>query len=148
MGRQAKGGTDVLNSIAATLLALAALAERAAGDTPWVRWYVLWAARQADLIAREFVAGSEWNAAGRLWSPVLPTLRYGTQPADALDLAASLRALALIVQAMAEQIRRLAFLRPGEPGGSHDGGPTRGLDALFRRLGLATSQPVELRDTS
>ena len=144
MRRQAKGGTDVLDSIVATLLALAVLAEQAAGDTPWVRWRVLWAARYADLIAREFVAGSAWNPAGRLWSPVLPAVRYGTQPADALDLAASLRALALVVLNIAAQ-RRLSRVRQAEEPAGHEGGPPHD---IIENLLVAAISPVELRDTS
>ncbi len=144
MRRQAKGGTDVLESIVATLLALAVLAEEAAGDTPWVRWRVLWAARYADLIAREFVAGSAWNPAGRLWSPVLPAVRYGTQRADALDLAASLRALALVVLNIAAQRRLSRVRQPEEPTG-HEGGPPHD---IIEKLLVAAISPVELRDTS
>ena len=133
----------VLCSIVARLLALADLGEDAAHCSPWVRFCVLWSLCQADAIIREFVAGSTWNPAGRLWSPALPIVRYGTEPADASALAASLRALALIVQAMAGEIRRLALLHPEEATG-HDGDPV--LDAMIRRLGALA--PVELRDTS
>ncbi len=150
MGWKAKTGREqeVLKSIVSTLLALAALAEKSAGDTPWVRFCVLWAARQADLIARDYVAGSTWNTAGRLWSPALPVVRYGTAPADALDLAASLRALALVVSGMAAYFRRVSFWRQGQASGaeSHAGDPLHRLDAIFRRLGAVP--PVEFRDTS
>jgi hypothetical protein len=135
----------VLCSIAARLLALADLGEGAAHRSPWVRFCVLWSLCQADLIVREFVAGSTWNPAGRLWSPALPMVRYGTEPADAFALAASLRALALVVQAMAAEIGRLALLHPEKAaGGSHD--DDLALDALIRRLGAVP--PVELCDTS
>jgi hypothetical protein len=137
----------VLCSIAARLLALADLGEGAAHRSPWVRFCVLWSLCQADLIVREFVAGSTWNPAGRLWSPALPMVRYGTEPADAYTLAASLRALALVVQAMAVEIGRLALLHAGEAAG-HDGEPISGLDALIRRLGAAGVSLPELRDTS
>ncbi|MCO5163805.1 MAG: hypothetical protein M9939_21980 [Mesorhizobium sp.] len=142
-------GQEVLCSIVSTLLALAALTERAAGDTPWVRFSVLWAARQADLIARDYVAGSTWNAAGRLWSPALPNVRYGTGPAYALDIAASLRALAVVISGIAAYLRRVAVWRQDQAfgEGSRDGGSIHGLDAFARRLREALS-PVELRDTS
>nr|WP_295469509.1 hypothetical protein [Mesorhizobium sp.] len=152
MAWKAKTGRrqQVLVSIVSTLLALAVLAEKAAGDSPWVRWSVLWAARQADLIAREFVGGSEWNTAGRLWSPALPNVRYGTEPADALDLAASLRALAAIVTGMAACLRRVSVWRQdqaiGEAG--DDSQLHRGLDAFMRRLRDVAAPPVEIRDTS
>ncbi len=138
----------MLYSIVSTLLALAVLAEKSAGDSPWVRFCVLWAARQADLIARDYVAGSTWNTVGRLWSPPLPSVLYGTDPTDALDIAASLRALALIISGMAAYLRRLAFLHPDEAGGSHGGNPTDGLDAFRCRLEQAMFPPIELLDTS
>ena len=143
-------GQEVLYSIVSTLLALAALAEKSAGDTPWVRFCVLWAARQADLIARDYVAGSTWNTAGRLWSPALPNARYGTEPSDALDIAASLRALAGVISGMAAYLRRVSFWRQGDASGEGrpDGGATVGLDAFVRRLRNAAVSPVELRDTS
>ncbi len=152
MAWKAKTGRrqDVLASIVSTLLAIAALAEKSAGDTPWVRFCVLWAARQADLIVRDYVAGSTWNKAGRLWSPALPTVRYATDPTDALDIAASLRALALIISGMAAYLRRLAFLHQGDGADawSLSGETIDRLDAFIRSLGRAASQPVELRDTS
>ncbi|MCO5162740.1 MAG: hypothetical protein M9939_16520 [Mesorhizobium sp.] len=142
-------GQEVLVSIVSTLLALAALAERAAGDTPWVRFCVLWAARQADLIARDYVAGSSWNAAGRLWSPALPFVRYGTEPADALDIAASLRALAAVISGIAAYLHRVSAWRQDQASGEAGDGanPLPGLDAFARRLREAFS-PVEFCDTS
>jgi hypothetical protein len=141
---------QVLASIVSTLLAIAALAEKSAGDTPWVRFCVLWAARQADLIVRDYVAGSTWNTAGRLWSPALPDVRYGTDPADAFDIAASLKALAAIVTGMAAYLRRLAFLHPdeGADGRSPSSESIDAFDAFIPSLARAASQPVELRDTS
>ena len=150
MSWKAKTGREqkVLASIASTLLALAVLAEQAAADSPWVRWCVLWAARQADLIARDYVAGSTWNTAGRLWTPALPMVRYGTEPADALDLAASLRALAVVVTGMAAYLRRVSFRRQESGGSGHDGKPIHALDAIIPNLWKAVFPPVELRDTS
>ena len=151
MAWKAKTGREqqVLKSIVSTLLALAGLAEKAAGDSPWVRWCVLWAARQADLIARDYVAGSTWNEAGRLWSPALPVVRYGTAPADALDLAASLRALAAIVSGLAGYLRRISVWRQDQAYDEveDDGNPLRTFDAVMRRLREAAFSP-ELRDTS
>ena len=140
----------MLASIVSTLLAIAALAEKSACDSPWVRFCVLWAARQADLIVRDYVAGSTWNTAGREWSPALPDVRYGTDAADALDIAASLRALAVIVAGMAAYLRRLAFLHQGDGADawSLSGETNDRLDAFIRSLGRAASHPVELRDTS
>ncbi len=152
MAWKAKTGRrqDVLASIVSTLLAIAALAEKSAGDTPWVRFCVLWAARQADLIVRDYVAGSTWNTAGRLWSPALPTVRYGTDPADALDIAASLRALALIISGMAAYLRQVSVWQQGQASDAagDDGNPIHGLDAVMRRLREGAFRPVEILDTS
>ena len=147
MGRKAKGGTDVLGSIVATLLALALLAERAAGRSRPVRRRALWYIWQADAVLREFVAGSEWNTAGRLWSPTLPAARCGTDPEDAFALAVSLRALALVVLNMAAQSRRRSRLQQASGGDGRICKAPHGLDAVIQRLGQAAS-PVELRDTS
>lgn len=133
----------VLCSIVARLLALADLGEDAAHRSPWVRFCVLWSLCQADAVVREFVAGSTWNPAGRLWTPALPMVRYGTEPADAIALAASLRALALIVHAMVEQIRRLALLHPEGSAGTLD----RRLAALLLPPGRAVAA-VTIFDTS
>lgn len=128
MAWKAKEGRDVLGSIAARLLSLADLAEDVAGRSFLVRWLVLWYVCRADAILREFVAGSEWNTAGRLWSPSLPPVRYGTRSADAMALAVSLRALARIVLDMRDQRRRMAALRMiqtcADPG--HDKSPLAG----------------------
>ena len=152
MNCKAKTGRrqQVLMSIVSTLLALATLAEKSAGDTPWVRFCVLWAARQADLIARDYVAGSTWNTAGRLWSPALPDVRYGTEPSDAFDIAASLRALAMVISGMAAYLRRVSVWRQDQAcdAASDDGNPTNGLVAFTRRLREGASRPVEIRDTS
>jgi len=141
---------EVLVSIVSTLLALAALAEKSAGDTPWVRFCVLWAARQADLIARDYVAGSTWNAAGRLWSPALPNVRYGTEPADALDIAASLRALAVVVSGMAAYLRGISVWQQDQANGEagFEGNLLHGLDTFMPRLREAAVPRVEIRDTS
>jgi hypothetical protein len=152
MSWKAKTGRDnqVLCSIVSTLLALAALAEKSVGDTPWVRFCVLWAARQADLITRDYVAGSTWNTAGRLWSPALPMVRYGTEPADALDIAASLRALAMVVTGMAAYLRRVSIWQQDQATGEagDEANPLHGLDAVMRRLAEASARSVEIRDTS
>lgn len=149
MGWKAKTGKerDVLVSIIALLLSLAALAERAACRSPWVRWRVLWAAWQADLIVRDYFAGSTWNKAGRLWSPVLSTVRYGTEPADALDIAASLRSLALIVQSMAAQLRRLSRM-PQASVAAKTSSRLQGIDRIVQAMMNSAFSPVMVYDTS
>ena len=147
MAWKANKGTDVLGSIAARLLALADLAEDVAGRSFLIRWLALWYIWQADAVAREFVAGSEWNTAGRQWSPALPAVRYGTGPADAMALAVSLRALARIVLDMAAQQRRLAVVQRASDG-SRDGSWTHDLDVVVVTLWRAASPPPEICDTS
>ena len=90
---------NVLMRIAAILLALADLAERAAGASRPVRYQVLWALRQADEVASAFVTGSPCE--GDQWPPAATPVRCGFDRADAEHLAASLRMLAFMVQAMA-----------------------------------------------
>ena len=82
--------------IVALLLALADLAERASRP---VRHQVLWALRQADEVVSEFVTGS--TCEGNQWPPASTPVRDSFDPADAENLAASLRMLAFMVQAMA-----------------------------------------------
>ena len=91
--------------IAAILLALADLAERAAGASRSVRYQVLWALRQADDVAREFVTGSPCEA-GDQWPSAATPVRHSFDRADAENLAASLRMLAFMVQAMAARASR------------------------------------------
>ena len=101
MDRSGQIETDrsVLMRIAAILLALADLAERAAGASRPVRYQVLWALRQADEVVSEFVTGS--TCEGGQWPTASTTACCGFDPADAENLAASLRMLAFMVQAMA-----------------------------------------------
>ena len=95
---------NVLMRIAAILLALADLAERAAGASRSVRYQVLWALRQADEVVSEFVTGS--TCEGGQWPPASSPACRGFDPADAENLAASLRMLAFMVQAMAARASR------------------------------------------
>lgn len=146
VGWKAKRGKDVSDSIAARLRSLADLAERAAGRSFLIRWLALCYIWQADSVVRDFVAGSEWNAADRLWSPALPAVRYGTDPADAMNLAASLRALAVVVLDMAAQQRRQSILEEDAFGdGGNDGRPEHD---VFQRLLETAFSPAERRDTS
>ena len=119
---------NVLMRIAAILLALADLAERAAGASRPVRYQVLWALRQADEVVSEFVTGSACDAACQ-WPPASTPACRGFDPADAENLAASLRMLAFMVQAMAARRGR--------------GGSERQRFALLREMPLAGSRRRE-----
>jgi len=149
MGWRTKAGREqqVLASIVSRLLSLADIAEDAALRSPWVRWCVLWAAWQANALLRDYVEGSARNPAGRHWSPVTMPVGFGTNPADAHDLAASLRSLAPVVQAIAAQLRRLSFLKRGE-GSDEAGNDSSPHSAILQRLLKAAISPVERLDTS
>lgn len=149
-GNRRKGTErSVLDRIVLTLLSLADLAEQAAGRSASVRLAVLTLLWQADAAVRDYIATPAWHEAGRQWSPAVPVVRYGSDPSDAFALAASLRALALIICNMAAQIRRLARVQFDQAsGGSHDSDPTHGLNAIFRRLRKAAVSPIERLDTS
>jgi len=99
--------------IVALLLALADLAERAAGAPLPVRWLVLWALQEADMVVREYVEDRSAHAAG-LWIPAVITVRYGSEPADAINLALSLRMLARAVQTIAAYAGRPSLARLGD----------------------------------
>lgn len=96
-----------LMRLAALLHALAGLAERAGGRSAGVRGVVLWLLRRAGAVAREFA--SDHCATGPLdtcRSDQFPTdtpaaAAMGNRPEDAMRLAASLRALALQLEAQA-----------------------------------------------
>jgi len=106
-----------LDRIVAMLLALAGLAKRVAGAPLPVRWLVLWFLRRAEAIAMDFVAGSACVAARGQWLLAPVTVRHGSRPADAIDLALSLSELARAVAAMVAQVRRQAFLHRGQTSG-------------------------------
>lgn len=133
----------MLRRTAVRLLGLADLAERAAGRSLPIRWLALWFLQYADEAARDYVARSVCNLAGRRWSPALASVRYGYGSADAIDLAASLRALAAIVRDMAACIRPSPFLQPGRVSAAVDPND----EALLRLLGSAFL-PAERLDTS
>nr|WP_295461843.1 hypothetical protein [Mesorhizobium sp.] len=152
MAWRAKAGREqkVRASIVARLLSFADLAEDAALRSPWVRWCMLWAAWQANALLRDYIEGSARNPAGRHWSPVPLPAGFGTDPADAQDLAASLRALALIVSAMAAYISRISFLQKGQASdeAGNEGDLIDSLVAFIERLRKDVLSPVELLDTS
>ena len=149
MDWKAKAGRerDKLKRVAARLLALADLAERAAGRSWPVRWLVLWFLSQADATVRDFVARSASKAPGGYRPPVLESGCYGHGPADAFNLAVSLRSLAWIVRAMAAHVRPSSFLQSGRASvaDDRDRGPHH--DAFRRFLGAAFPLPERL-DTS
>ena len=94
---------DMLDRIIILLLALAGLAEHAAGVPAPVRCLVLWPLRLADAVASEFVA--RFAPAVPNLSPPAQSGRHGFDRADALAIALSLRTLAATLQAIVRQMR-------------------------------------------
>ena len=90
----------VIGRIVALLVALAGLAELAAGRSAIVRGFVLWLLRHAEAVARDFVEGGE-----DVPSAELPMPPAGNGPEDAMRLAASFRALARQLKRQARLLR-------------------------------------------
>jgi len=131
-----------LDRIVAMLMALAGLAERAAGAPLPVRWLVLWFLRRAQAIAMDFVAGSACVAARGQWLLVPVTVRQGSSSADAIDLALSLSRLAGAVAVMVTQVRRQAFLHRGQPSDrSLDRGIRHGIPGAFSMTVAQLARP-------
>ena len=82
---------DLLMRIVAVLLALASLAERAAGLPQPVRSAALWFLRPAQSLAWEFVTGQA--------CPEIPCSHRRDERAEAMRLAVSFRALACSLEA-------------------------------------------------
>ncbi len=101
---------DVLDRIVALLLALADLAERAAGVSEARRRMVLAIIRGGQMAAQDAFCVSAHAAPDRRVTPGVVTDCPRDSAEDAMALAASLRLLALIVQIMAAAQRRLALL--------------------------------------
>jgi len=98
---------EALRCIIALLLSLAGLAERAAERSFFIRFLVLSGLRHAHHVARDCFVGPSCTA----------DITYGHEPADAIGLAASFRALALVVG----NIAALTGLRGGLPCRTHAG---------------------------
>ena len=96
-----------LGRIVATLVALAVLAERAAGRSYPVRCLVLFILRQAESVAGSFVAEAmqTFRPGGLVRIPPIPN-----SPADATGLAMRFRALAAALGALLLLARRFASL--------------------------------------
>jgi len=123
---------EALMHIVALLVALAGLAERAAGRCFLVRWLVMSYLRHAQNVARDCFVG-----------PSSIAVRCGNEPADAIVLASSFRAFALVVRNMAA---RLGFRSAAEASdqASGDGSHPR----RFRSLWRTTFPALRPHDTS
>ena len=135
-----------LKRIVALLFSLAGLAELAAGRSPAVRLLVLWLLRHGAAAAQKLVAGKV--EASLASTPVVPV---GGTPADAMRLAASLRALARLIDLQAGSAfdARRAHRDGNDPQAS---GPAAFdvLNAVCAAMALAVAeiQPPRAPDTS
>ncbi|MCR5859523.1 hypothetical protein [Mesorhizobium sp. J428] len=151
MGWRAKAGREqaLKARIVMRLFSIADMAEQAASRSFWVRWCVLWAAWQANALLRGYVEGSLRSSARGTWTPVPMPAGFGSNPFDAEDIADSLRAFGLYMQAIAAQLLHLSFLHRGQASdeAGNEGAAIHGLSALIERRAIAVV-PVELHDTS
>lgn len=108
MEKNAETDRDVLKRIVAMLLALADLAERACGMPLPVRSLLLWILRPAEAVAREFIGGSAQDAHWQRQAAAAIAVEGGNDPADAIELARSLRALALALKTLSREARRFS----------------------------------------
>lgn len=99
---------QALGRIAALLVALAVLAERAAEKPVALRCFVIWLLSRAEIAAQGFVDGMFW----RRDPTTLPLQAAAGGTAEAIRLAASLRALAGALDRAAGQTRSPACLGP------------------------------------
>ncbi|MDP3897693.1 MAG: hypothetical protein Q8Q62_13560, partial [Mesorhizobium sp.] len=84
----------------------------------------------------ELIGGRSFDLAGQQWSPALATIHRGDAPADALNLAAALRALAFVVRIMALRIRGRSARTCEGSRQSGANGPVEALPAAFAAVGL------------
>ncbi|MDP3895223.1 MAG: hypothetical protein Q8Q62_00965 [Mesorhizobium sp.] len=106
---------DLLDRIVALLLAIADLAERAAGAPEARRRLALDFIRRAETVAGGFVSASSRAFPNTERAPTTTASGdgRGDTPEDAIALALSLRMLALLLRCITGQMRRLAGLAPG-----------------------------------
>ena len=137
----------VLERIVALLFAFAGLAERLRGSPRSVRSFVLLVLRCAEAIARDFVleTAAEHGAPPPV-GLVMPLRQDGDSPADAARLARSFRALAVLLDRLADGNcgRRLRGVT--RPAGLH--ALLAGLSAATRFERRQLCSAVERRDSS
>lgn len=121
MDRSRTTNKHSIHRIVAVLLALADLAEHAGGRSVAVRGLVLWLLRSGEVLARDYVAGLAWDAAGQA-----EPLRFTQDSAaEAIRLATSFRKLAaalttlavdrLAPSAQSRSVRHSALAEAGPP---------------------------------
>ena len=94
----------VLKRIVALLYAFAGLAERFCALPRPVRGFVLWILHFAETVARDFVMDTALEHGASMAPAVflIPALHGGDSPADALRLAENFRALAVLLDRLAD----------------------------------------------
>lgn len=105
---------EMLKRIVALLLSLAGLCRLAAHAPHPVRVFVLWLMRCAETSVRDWVFGPVEEDG--FW----PVIRLGNEPQDALDLAASMEALAAAVKDLALEYHHFLSRWPREHVGKMD----------------------------
>jgi hypothetical protein len=110
----ARDDEKMFRRIAAMLLALAELAERAGGRCAAVRCLVFWFLRPAEAVARDYAVEAAALLLGRHFAP-----RTDDTPDEAARLAQAFRALASIFNTLAHRARFAPRTReksrPGKP---------------------------------
>ncbi|MDP3897815.1 MAG: hypothetical protein Q8Q62_14180 [Mesorhizobium sp.] len=139
---------DLLDRIVVLLLAIADLAERAAGVPDARRRLVLAIILQGDIVVRDFVRAPDGSPGGAQRAPAAIPCR-GHGPEDAMALAMSLRTLALIVRSLAGRTRRLSVL-PADYLRDTAGcfGPDHRRSACIGRFPDTAFPPAQRLDTS
>ena len=131
---------EVLRRIAAILLVLATVAERAADRSRPVRWLVLWVLQRAEAVASAYVA--EVDPLAIEYS----TLQLADGGDEATRLAATFHIFATMLFALADQAELLAMRAPSEqPSRGYPSGYRANVARLLRAL--AVLQP-RYADTS
>ena len=133
---------EMMKGIVAMLLSFARLAELVSRAPYPIRSFVLWLLRRAETVVRDWVDGPE-----DFWPDAI---HVGNDRADALDLAASLRALARAVKRMVAEYRRSTRRWRHDDTGEADQMQRRAPNG-FRRsdpLQLASFAPTPCPDTS
>ena len=135
----------MLRRIVALLFALAGLAERLAGLPRPVRACVLLILRSAEAVARDFVLDTQDHATPH--PACLDALHGGDSPADAMRLARSFRALAVLLTGWPSAVPDAHT--PYHPGRTMIARLLAAISLARRQLFPVTAQlAVERRDSS
>jgi hypothetical protein len=135
----ALGDIRTLRSIAAILVSLAMLCERAGGRSFPVRWLVIGLLRTAEAVAREFVADMTQTD----WPCLDDDPAIASRPVDATLLALRFRALAAMIEFLVDEACHFARWHAG-----HDRAARRSVSPARRLLLAPEGMSREYHDTS